>query len=281
MLARRARRSACIVLCLALVAVMCGCQAPVAPASHARAEPPPPPPPPAPLPSPPAPPRAVPPPEAPIASRGADAAAKLLVARAFLYADMADTGSGFGAYSYLLLTREAPIDLTLQRYQQAMAGYVSQPADCGAIAETMPPGGINVLFVPLRLQRQSVVITAECGEDAELPVRILANYDHERAALLASKAGLVGEGPYLVSGLDPLDANLPARARLVWNLSGVPPELVRLWVSEFIARASRPGSWDQASFRHWALELRTWITENAPVVTITREAAAATLKVSE
>jgi hypothetical protein len=205
----------------------------------------------------------------------------LLVARALLYTDMPGTGSGFGAYSYLLLTQETPTDMAHRRYEQALAGYVSQPADCGATARIASPGDINVLFVPVRLERQSNLIAADCAEEDGLQDRILANYDYERAALLASKARLVGAGPYLVSGIDPLDIALPPRSRLIWDLSGVPPELVRLWVSEFIARASRPGSWDKASFRHWALELRTWITENAPVVVITREAAAATLKVSE
>jgi len=93
------------------------------------------------------------------------------------------------------------------------------------------------------------------------PCILTSAYDYPRAQALLSAFGPSRlAGPYIVSVTQPLR---PAAAMpdhyLYQDLSSVPPDLVQLWVKEFMAQAQEPEFWKTRSKEQFILRLRTAI----------------------
>lgn len=96
--------------------------------------------------------------------------------------------------------------------------------------------------------------------DAQMTACILVgNYDYARAQVLLSLFTTPHmRGPYIVSALQPLSkaSGLPSQY-LYQDLSSVPPQLVPLWVKEFMAQAHEQKFWETRTKEQFILRVRT------------------------
>jgi hypothetical protein len=199
------------------------------------------------------------------------------VARAVLYRGDEDGGQ-FGVFSYLIAAQKDPGSPVGQRLRAAIAAYAREAPYCPL--DQVDPSRIDIFFVPVTSTRPPDADRTLCkGEDA-VATLLFADYDTARASALADKAGLDGQGPYLVASLKPL-STLGVEDRqslLIWDVSATEPRLVGLAVDEYITSANRSDSWNKTSLRKWAFELRNWIAIGSQGWNISREAAAAAIK---
>jgi hypothetical protein len=199
------------------------------------------------------------------------------VARAALYHNDQDTGS-FAVFSYLIAAQKDPTAPVGQRLRAAIEAWAREAPYCPS--DQVDPARIDVFEIPVLTDRPPDAAHSLCASPDSVTDRLLADYDTGRASALADRAGLDGQGPYLVASLTPL-ATLAADGRrglLIWDISAIEPRLVGLAVDEFIRSANHPGDWDKTSLRRWALELRNWIAVGSQGWTLSREAAAAAIK---
>ncbi len=198
---------------------------------------------------------------------------------------------GYGLYSYILFGAR-PESLTSdrwRRYYEAIVAYLDIPA-VGEVSRTVPPAGTNVTFLPVALAESELpaagltpyqfrfdahrleihtALHQASGRDSSYHNSIngttacllTGNYDYARAqGLLALLPDSHMEGPYIISVAEPLSRTraLPAQY-LYQDLSSVPPELIRLWVKEFMAQAQENEFWKTRSKDQFVLRLRTAI----------------------
>jgi hypothetical protein len=199
------------------------------------------------------------------------------VARAVLYRDDEDGGL-FGVFSYLIATQKDPESPVGQRLRAAVDAYAHDAPYCPS--DQVDPSRVDIFIVPVLSTRPPDADRTLCKDENAVSTLLVDDYDIARASALADKAGLDGQGPYLVASLKPLSTLDPQdrQSLLVWDVSAIEPRIVRLAVDEFIASANRPDDWNKTSLRKWALELRNWIAIGSQGWSISREAAAAAIK---
>ncbi|HEY6393695.1 MAG TPA: DUF4384 domain-containing protein [Bryobacteraceae bacterium] len=199
---------------------------------------------------------------------------------------------GYGLYSYILFGArpESPGSDRWRRYYEAIVAYLDIPA-IGEVSRSVPPESTNLTFLPLALAenelpagglvspiqfrfvalRQAAHEALHKAGEKQFPYHdstngatacmLVDNYDYARAqGLLAVLPNSHMEGPYIISVTEPLSATraLPPQY-LYQDLSSVPPELIRLWVKEFMAQAQENEFWKTRSKDQFVLRLRTAI----------------------
>jgi hypothetical protein len=199
------------------------------------------------------------------------------VARAVLYRGDTDSGP-FGVYSYLIATQKDPESPVGQRLRAAIDVYAHEAPYCPSYFADS--SRIDIFMIPVMSPRPPDAAHALCKDETVVSTFLFADYDTARASALADRAGLDGQGPYLIASLKPLSTLDPQdqRSLLIWDVSAIEPRLVRLAVDEFIASANRPDDWNKTSLRKWAIELRNWIAIGSQGWSISREAAAAAIR---
>jgi len=140
---------------------------------------------------------------------------------------------------------------------------------------------INIFYAPIKQVTPFIEPPSPSGyffdlnEDKQVAV-LQEFYDHDRAEVLIGRMQLTGNGPFIVSVLRPLSEHSvrESDAFLVQDLSGVPPELVALWVDEFKRQVVREATGSPEHLRRLALNLRTQIAILAEAFSITKSALA-------
>jgi hypothetical protein len=190
---------------------------------------------------------------------------------------------GHPLYSYLLFAGASTGEREeRRRFRAAIEAFVAQVAS----AEALEEGGaareeINIFYAPV------TAFLADATPDslrrhfaersmADQVALLLQHYDRARAEVLIGRMRLTGNGPYIVSLLRPLtrEAVAAEEAFLVQDLSGVPPELVELWVVEFKRQVVQEATQSPEHLRRLALSLRTQVAVLAEAFAITRSAVA-------
>jgi len=182
--------------------------------------------------------------------------------RAFLVAKESEA-PGYGLYSYVLLGAP-PTAATREGYLQAMNAYLEYLPPIAQLEEYRTRDRLNITYLPVKQPPPADVAAfgPKLGNDGATTIAatwILEHYDYARARLMlaALKPGH-GDGPYLVSCLQPLSGSEElAGGYLRQNLSGAPPEFMRAWIVEFLKQAGSPDEWDRTSLSKFALTLRT------------------------
>lgn len=171
----------------------------------------------------------------------------------------ADEPDGFGMYSYLVFAGP-PTEATRDRYVAALRAVLEYDPVAEALVYA-DRSSINLTFIPVR------------GAVTHQPESLLEAYDYARARAVLRQVDVPGgRGPYLLSSTAPLDPRDPAGgdAPVLWqDLSTVPPELVRLWVREYMAQAVSEDGYQGEAGARWVVRLRTGIEQVAtawPVV---------------
>ena len=191
--------------------------------------------------------------------------------------------SGHPLYSYLLFAgaREGSRE-ERARFRSAVKAFVGQFSSVEVLERSgAARGEINVFYAPIKQVTRFIKPPSpsgyffNLGEDKQAEV-LQEYYDHGRAEVLIARMGLAGNGPFIVSVLKPLGDHPVSEsgAFLVQDLSGVPPDLVALWVDEFKRQVVKEATGSPERLRRLALNLRTQIAVLAEAFSITRTAVA-------
>ncbi|MBB3189544.1 hypothetical protein [Halomonas cerina] len=163
---------------------------------------------------------------------------------------------GYGLYSYLLFG-VPPNAATLERYEAAVAAHLRMIPHLATLDRYLEPKALNAVYLP--------VVTLPPESSTVTTAWTLEHYDYARArALISALPGTLRSGPYLVSTLQPLGrAASPPQHLLIQDLASVPPDLVELWVREFLNQAAQEQFWRQDTAAALALRMRTTIARLA------------------
>lgn len=182
----------------------------------------------------------------------------------------------YGLRSYILLGRPPSGDEQRERYLRVLEEYLRFPS-AGLLEKYyldagLPLDSLNIAYLPLNSEPDESRVTNLDSPDSYRAAAedLLRRYDYERAQTILS--GLQGEylqGPYVVAfpgGSNPLD-----RAYILQDQSWVPPELVTLWMREFLNQAAQEHDWSKAKSASFVLKMRTIITVGSGALEIVQK----------
>ena len=170
-----------------------------------------------------------------------------------------------------------------------MDGYLTEVDEVSRLEKHgIDRGEINVLYLPVEHfltdggSAETMREHASALARDEQRILLLEKYDFTRARLMLDRLRLEGEGPYIVTYSEPVAAerSMERNRLMVQDLSRVPPDLIRLWVIEFKRQiAGHRGGGN--TLRPFLLILRTEIANIAQAFSVTREAVAGFIEVTE
>jgi len=167
--------------------------------------------------------------------------------RSFLVGEQAEE-KGYGLYSYLIFG-SPPSDATHARYLRAIEAYLEKIPLVKSLEKSIPRHELNVTYLPLDSTPPSKVL-------AEW---VLEHYNYARArVLLRAIGGSHRDGPYILSFPKPLSSTETVSGNyLHQDLSSVPPDLVQMWVTEFLNQAAEERFGEENKGEQIVLKLRT------------------------
>lgn len=186
----------------------------------------------------------------------------------------------FGVYSYLLLLHQPgtpgySLDVEA-RYRAAIAAMLSLVEDIWdyydseLVSTEEDKKRFNLTLIPVKdslpLAQLSVLLKEKRFDDAA--VLVLKHYNVAVAQNIFSQIGApTADGPLAISVSEPRSkANSSYTGPLlIQDQSGIPPELVSLWMREFIVQAQQEQYWESSRAHKLALQLRTTMTVVAKV----------------
>jgi hypothetical protein len=197
--------------------------------------------------------------------------------RAFLVGDEREA-PGYGLYSYLLFAGPPP-PAARQRYLQAVTAYLEYLPPIAALTAYRSSKQLNITYLPVTTPPPADIAAfrpkfTDPEASATAASWILDHYNYPRTAMLLSALGRrkAGDGPYLISALQPLStAGDTPGPHLRQDLSSLPPDFTRAWFKEFLQQAASPGDWDNTSLSRFALTLRTAAASSAEVLPSVRD----------
>src|SRR5262245_9143901 len=133
---------------------------------------------------------------------------------------------GYGAYSYVLFSREPDGN---PRYRALVDAWASIARDARASAST------NVTYLP--------TLRHPAPEEARKVDWLVSNYDTSRAANLAFKHHLLGEGPFILTSTTPVTFTDGSEPVSVLDLSSATAQSMHGWMSYFIHASEGPNDW--------------------------------------
>lgn len=183
---------------------------------------------------------------------------------------------GYGLYSYVLIDHR-PSDEERARFRAFFVALLARPTAKSLVAAGVLVSRINIteLLVSTapdesRLQK----LTAEEQSDWAID-----HYDYGRsAAILACLPGSTGEGPVIVSLLEPVDVTKTPHPVLIQDLSHAQAPMMNSYVAEFVLQASRDQFWNQRALEQLSLQLRNLMEVAATGLGMSREAVESWLK---
>jgi hypothetical protein len=189
-----------------------------------------------------------------VVSSGCATSMRVETGRAFLLPGRTEQ-SGYAVYSYVLL-RGAPSPDNRERYVATLTAFRDEIPTIERFHGRVPPDQLNITYLPFD-PRKGVTPSDEIE-------KWLVAYDYVTArVLLRAVRDATKDGPYIVSYDRPLSQigrELGREDILLQDLSWVPPEVIRLWVKEFMIQASKPGAFAKEDpWRQFVLELRSGI----------------------
>src|SRR5208282_4024487 len=175
--------------------------------------------------------------------------------------------SGYGLYSYALLTR-APEDNELSKYQAFFKALIELPS-ASDIAEYLPKTRINITYLLLT----SIPSDWKTRSNTARVDYVISHYDYARcAAMLASLPQKTGTGPVIASSLAPMSLDRHPHPVLVQNLSKAQPVLMADYVSKFVSQVAQDHFWQPNTLSAFALSLRNLLETAATGLGMSQDA---------
>ena len=181
--------------------------------------------------------------------------------------------AGYGLYSYVLLSHP-PSDAEVPRYQAFFKALLALP-EASQLGKYVSKDRINVTYVP--------VTSAPSGwEQFSLDKRVdsvMSNYDYARGAvILAALSQATGQGPVIISVLQPLNVSSHPRPVLVQDLSKAQATLMQSYVAEFVSQAAQDHFWQPNTLQSFALTLRNGLETAASGLGMSQAAVSSWVK---
>jgi hypothetical protein len=184
--------------------------------------------------------------------------------RAWLLPDQTEDAR-YGLRSYLLFGAPPSGDEQRDRYLRTIEEYLKFPSSEALEkyyqSANLPLKALNVTYLPLKSKPSQDTMDSLRSADSARKVaeELLRRYDYERAlVILAELEGEHHQGPYLVSY--PAHAGPIDQPYIFQDLSWVPPEVITLWVHEFLNQAAQERDWSKPKTASFVLKMRTIIT---------------------
>jgi hypothetical protein len=176
---------------------------------------------------------------------------------------------GYGLYSYILARR--PMDAGgNDRLKEVLKNYLK-----------LEDVNLEKAFKLLELNITYVPVT---GRSTAIPPDldwILKNYDYSEASFLLKELKQEGDGPYIVSSIQPLEgADKPPETYIVQDLSTVPISIIPLWMKQFRSQTTQQRVWEKKTIGDMALKMRTAIAIAAEGLPTVQKAVAAMITIT-
>lgn len=173
-----------------------------------------------------------------------------LTGRAFLISGEPEP-DGYGLYSYVLFPN-APHPGNRDRNLAVLNAFLGMEEVKAFEAADIKPIELNITYLPLK------------EEPPEKPTAewLLEHYDYARAIIIADAIDQGHRtGPLIASYTSPIrrGTEIDLAKVLVQNLAAVLPDMVFLWVREFMQQVRSPQYWKPDAVRRLMLGLRTKI----------------------
>ena len=196
----------------------------------------------------------------------------LVHGRGFLVNGLSED-DGYALYSYILMASK-PTDDDKARVLAIIQAYLDtlQPAK-SLESNGASRHAINIMYIPV------IEFPNEARDDQSPSAEwLLEHYDYARATVYLSKLKIksAGGGPILTSCDVAVGTRNGAVHEAHFDLSNVPPTVVRAWVGEFLNATSK-STVDEVAKPSWTMNLRTTIA-NVTVAMIKVNAAMKKLK---
>lgn len=165
---------------------------------------------------------------------------------------------GYGLYSYILARR--PMDAGgNDRLKEVLNDYLK--LEDVNLEKAFKLSELNITYVP---------VTGRSNANPPDADWILKNYDYSEASLLLKKLKQEGDGPYIISSIQPLQGqDKPSETYIVQDLSTVPVSIIHLWMIQFRSQTTQQRVWEKKTIGNLALKMRTAIAiaaEGLPMV---------------
>lgn len=184
--------------------------------------------------------------------------------RAWLLPDQTEDAR-YGLRSYILFGAPPSTDEQRERYLNMVEEYLKFPSsetlERYYQSANLPLDALNVTYLPLKSKPSQDTMDSLKSADAARKVAedLLRRYDYERAVvILGELEGEHHQGPYVISY--PTHGGPIDQPYIFQDLSWVPPELITLWVREFLNQAAQERDWSKAKTASFVLKMRTIIT---------------------
>ncbi len=201
----------------------------------------------------------------------------------------ANESAGYGLYSYFLFGSrpESPATERWRRYYETTVEFLGMPTAL-EISGHVSDEKVNISFLPVTIyehelpspatpmffafdrERKVIHEIEHKATGKRLPPShkwppheaaciLVGNYDYARAQVLLSLwPDAHFAGPYIISTRQPLSTlKMLPEEYLYQDLSSVPPDLISLWVREFMAQSQEKEFWKTRTKEQFVLRLRT------------------------
>lgn len=178
----------------------------------------------------------------------------LITGRRFLLPDETEP-SGYGLYSYLLLSAKPQDEEETKRYLKTLEASLQIMNQLQALGRHVRPGQLNATHIPL------TELPKGKEDDPDFVKKVLAAYDFARAQVLLNKfVKTYDRGPYLISVKTLLtQAPEPVPLHILQDFTGVVPELAARGVKNFGFLAAQQRTWTEQSMRDLAFKSRNLV----------------------
>lgn len=169
----------------------------------------------------------------------------------------ADEQKDYGLYSYFLFSKR-PEDHQKDRYIAVIESYLNSIEKIGKHEKKYTKSKLNICYIPVETKPD---ITFEKLSVKEKSIWILENYDYAEARYFLNKTDYsLLKGPYIISYEKPLSKVTKLETKYLFqNMSNVEPELIPLWIDEFIKQSSKAEYWDEEHLNNFTNDLRNLI----------------------
>jgi hypothetical protein len=163
---------------------------------------------------------------------------------------------GFGLYSYILFT-EYPDKNDSLKYAALLSAYLKKIQEVNQLLEYVSPDRMNSIYLPV-MEDPYYLNGLNDLQQIDTLIKI---YDYARAQAYLNKFEEdLTDGPYIISYNLPLSqaGNISSKY-LLQDLSKVHPEVVSLWVDEFLKQSAKEAYWDEEHLKNFSNDLRNAI----------------------
>lgn len=169
--------------------------------------------------------------------------------------------SGYGLYSYVLLSGKPQNEEEMARYLKTLEACVQVLNTLKDFDKHVRRSQLNATHIPVK------ELPKGNEDDPDFAKRVLSVYDFARAKVLLNKFATNYEGgPYLISVKSPLSqAPEPVQVHILQNFTGVVPELAARGVKNLEYLSAQQRTWTEQSMRTLQFKLRNLIAVAAEV----------------